>query len=244
MEMRITLDGFASPGASRYGGARIGAWSACVSDIFREVDEDLRRDSMLKLWQRYQNYIIGAAVLVVLATAGVTYWRYHDLQQRQAEGGRYAGALDLARGGKFAEAATELGSVESDAHAGRALIARFEAAALQTRAGKDAAAVAAYDAIAGDSSVDATYRDLATVLWGMHALDTADAKTVIDRLAPVTAAGNPWRNSAIEVTALAHLKAGDKAAARDDYQRLADDLTAPQSMRARAAEMITALTQS
>ena len=42
-------------------------------------------------------------------------------------------------------------------------------------------------------------------------------------------------------TAAAKLKAGDKATALDIYQKLADDLTAPEGVRARAAEMAAVL---
>jgi len=42
---------------------------------------------------------------------------------------------------------------------------------------------------------------------------------------------------------LAELKAGDRASARATYQRIADDLAAPQGLRARAAEMLTALAE-
>jgi hypothetical protein len=112
---------------------------------------------------------------------------------------------------------------------------------LRARAGDEAAAIAAYDATAKDGAVDPTYRDLATVLWGLHAVDTLDPQVVIDRLAPVTNPDNPWHSSAIEVTAIVHLKAGDRAAARADYQKLADDLTAPRGLRARAAQMVAAL---
>jgi hypothetical protein len=121
------------------------------------------------------------------------------------------------------------------------VVARFEAAALRVRAGDEAAALAAYDAIAKDTSVDPIYRDLATVLWGLHALDTVDPQAVVDRLAPVTGPDNPWHPTAIELTAIAHLKTGDRAAARTDYQKVSDDLTAPRSLRARAAQMVAAL---
>ena len=36
-----------------------------MSDIFQEVDEELRRDTALKLWKRYQGYAIAAAVVMV-----------------------------------------------------------------------------------------------------------------------------------------------------------------------------------
>lgn len=212
-----------------------------MSDVFQEVDDDVRRDSLLRLWKRYQYHAVALAVVIVAVTGAVSYWRYHDLQQREAEGVRYAAALDQARAGKYAEAADALITLANDAHSGRAVLAQFEAAALRARANDEAAAVTLYDAIAKDSTVDPLYRDLATVLWGLQALDTTDAQPIIDRVAPITQAANPWHTSAIEVTAIAHLKAGDRAAARADYQRLSDDLTAPQGMRARAAEMVSAL---
>jgi hypothetical protein len=253
------FQGFASAGPSGYGsrrfqpgmglrcalaivrGAPYQGTSADVSDIFQEVDEELRRDNFAKLWKRYGNYVVALAVLIVAATGAYSWWRVHDLQQRQDEGTRAAAALTLAAQGKYAEAADALTVLASDAHAGRALVARLETAELRARAGDPAAAIAAYDALAKDSAIDQVYRDLATLMWAYQALDTLDPPVIIDRLAPLTAADSPWHPSAIELTAIAHLKAGDRNAARTDYQRLADDLTAPQSLRARAAEMVAAL---
>lgn len=212
-----------------------------MSDIFQEVDEELRRDTALKLWKRYQGYVIAAAVVIVAASGAYSWWRYHDTQQRQAEEVAFAAALDLARAGKNAEAADAMTALVPQAHAGRAVLERFEAAALRARAGDSASAVAAYDALAKDTQLDPVYRDLATVLWGLHALESETPQAIVERMAPLTEAANPWHLSAIEVTAVAHLKAGDRAAARTDYQRLADDLTAPSSLRARAAEVADAL---
>jgi len=212
-----------------------------VSDIFQEVDEELRRDAALKLWKKYQGLVIAAAVLIVAASGGFSWWRYQDERTRQSEEVAYAAALDLARDGKSLEAGEAMTALVPQAHAGRAMLERFEAAALKARTGDAAGSVAAYDAIAKDPGLDDVYRGLATVLWGLHALEVETPQTVIDRMAPLTDAANPWHLSAIEVTAIAHLKAGDRAAARGDYQRLSDDLTAPSSLRARAAEVAAAL---
>ena len=89
--------------------------------------------------------------------------------------------------------------------------------------------------------VDPIYRDLAIVLWGLHALDTVDPQTIVDRLTVVSGPDNPWHASATEVMAVVHLKTGDRAAARADYQKIADDLMAPRGLRARAAQMVAAL---
>ena len=213
-----------------------------MSDIFREIDEELRRDNFLKLWQRYGKYVIVAAVVLIAATAVAAGWREYRLRQRQAEGVRYEAALALASEGKDKEAAGAFAAIAQDASAGRAVLARFEEAALRAKSGDPAGAMALYQAIADDGGTIPAYRDLATLLLARLELDK-NPKDAIARLAPLTDDKNPWHASALGLTAIAALDQGDTAKARATYQRLADDLTAPQGARARAAEMVTALAQ-
>ncbi len=213
-----------------------------MSDIFREIDEELRRDNFLKLWQRYGKYVIVAAVVLVAATAVAAGWREYLSRQRQAEGVRYAAALDLARQGKDQEAAGAFAGIAQNSNAGRAVLARLEEAALKAKAGDQPGALALYQSIANDGAADQAYRDLANLLAARLELDK-DPKDAAARLAPLTDAGNPWHASALELTAIAALDQGDKTKARATYQRLADDLAAPQGVRARAAEMVAALGQ-
>ncbi len=214
-----------------------------MSDIFQEVDEDLRRENFAKLWARYGKYVIALAVLLVLATAGVVQWRQYQQHQREAEGARYVGALNLAREGKERDAADAFAALARQAAGGHATLARLEEAALKARAGDVAGAIAAYDVLADNGSADPVYRDVATLLAAQYSLKNGDPRAIIAKLTPLTTADNPWHPSALELTALAQLKAGDRTAARATYQRIADDLAAPQGLRARATEMLTALAE-
>jgi len=212
-----------------------------VSDIFREIDEELRRDNLLKLWSRYGRYIIAIAVFALVVAGGFVAWRDHQLSERRAQSTRYAGALILAREGKEADAVKVFAAIAHEG-GGYAILAAFEEAALLAKSGDREAAVAAYDRIAAASEFDSDLRGLAVLLSVMQRMPEADAQTTIDRLAPLTASGNPWRPSAIELTALARLKLQDKSGALALFKSLADDPATPQSLRARAAEMATALT--
>jgi hypothetical protein len=213
-----------------------------VSDIFREIDEELRRDNFFKLWQRYGKYVVALALVLVAATALFVGWKQYQLRQSQAEGVRYAAALDLVRQGKDKEAEDAFAAMAHDASGGRAMLARFQEAAEKAKGGDRDGAIALYDAIAADGSVSQVYRDIATLLAARFRIDS-DPKAAIQRLAPLADAGNPWHPSALELTAIAELKEGDKKAARETYQKIADDLNAPQGSRARAAEMVAALGQ-
>jgi hypothetical protein len=215
-------------------------FGAFVSDIFREIDEELRRDNLLKLWSRYGRYIVAAAVLVLAVAGGIVAWRDHQLSERRAQSARYASALAMARDGKEGDAAKVFSAI-AQGGGGYAILADFEDAALLAKSGDRATAGAAYDRIAAQGELDPALRGLALLLSVMQGMPEADPHSTIERLAPLTASGNPWRPTAVELTAVARLKAGDKTGALELYKSLADDLTAPQNLRARAAEMAAAL---
>jgi hypothetical protein len=214
-----------------------------VSDIFQEIDEELRRENFAKLWQRYGAYVIGLAVIVVVSVAAVAGWRAYQLRVHQVEGERYSLALDLARQGKDKEATDVFAELARQAHGGHAMLARLEEAALQAKSGDTKSAVAIYDALAADAAADPAYRDLAALLAAQYQLKDGDPQGVIARVAPLTSMTSPWHPTALELMALAQLKAGNKVEARAVYQRIADDLAAPQGLRARAAEMAAALAE-
>src|SRR5262249_60535309 len=79
-----------------------------MTDIFREVDEDLRREQLKKLWDRYGSYVLGVAILIVIATAGYRFWQYWQDSQAQASGDRFVAALKLADTGKHSDAISAL----------------------------------------------------------------------------------------------------------------------------------------
>ena len=211
-----------------------------MSDIFREIDEELRRDNLRKLWSRYGRYIVALAVLVLVAAGGIMAWRDHQLSERRGQSMRYSSALSLVREGKDADAAKVFAVIAQES-GGYAMLASFEEAELLAKSGDRKAAAAAYDRIAVTGGLDSVFGELAALLSVMQGTSDANPQSIIDRLAPMTSAGNPWRSTALELTAAARLKAGDKTGALEVYKTLADDLAAPQGMRARAAEMAAAL---
>jgi len=52
-----------------------------MTEFFREVDEDVRRDRIIGIWTRYRYVFIGLAVLVV---AGTGAWRAYEYYRDQA----------------------------------------------------------------------------------------------------------------------------------------------------------------
>ncbi len=212
-----------------------------MADIFSEIDEDLRKDRLDKLWQRYRGWIIGAAVGIVVATAAGVAWRDYQQAQDEKLGLRYSEAAALAKtDAAKAVAGFEALAADSSGH-GYGELARLRAAVLKAQGTDKAGGLAGLRAIAADGNVDEPYRSMAAILSAQYGIDDEPPADIISRLQPLTAPPNAWRFSALELTALAQLKSGDKPAALNSYKQLADDLAAPQSMRQRASEIIAAL---
>jgi hypothetical protein len=212
-------------------------------DIFREIDEDLRRDRVENLWRRHGRLVIGAAVLLVVGTGGFQVWRHSQQSTAEAAGLAYFKAVQLAEQDPAAAAASFEG-IGAGKAAGYAVLARIQAAVIKLKNGGDKpGGMAGLRAVAADSGVDQPYRDLALLLSAEYAIDDEPAASIIERLKPLTAESNPWRFSARELTALAEIKGGDKAAGIKTYQQLADDLDAPAGLRARATAIVEALGQ-
>ncbi len=207
-----------------------------MSDIFQEVDEDLRRDRMSRLAKRYGGVIGAVAVLIVAATAGYQVWQGWRTSQREAVTGQLVNALTQTQASP-AKGIEALSSYALTAPAELAVLAHLNEAALYVGEGKSAEAVAIYDSVAANAQVDVTYRDLAVLLSITQQIGGGDAAALQTRLQPLTADGNAWRFSAREMMALLAVRTGDTERARTLFQQLADDSLAPSGVRSRAAEL-------
>jgi hypothetical protein len=210
-----------------------------VSDIFDEVDEAVRRERLIKLWERYGNLMIAVAVIIVI---GVGAWRGYDYWETKKAadyGAQFTAAAILSEQGKHAEAEQAFARIAAEGNAGYRVLARLrEAEELAERDPK--AAVAAYDDIAASSATRQPLQDFAALRAGMLLADTAPLAELTRRLEPLAGPGAPFRHTAREILAFAAWKAGDTAAMRKWMQLIRDDPETPPQVRERI-DVLTAV---
>ena len=209
-----------------------------MADIFHEIDEDLRRERFNRLWTRYGAYVIGLAVLIVLAVAGWRGYEWWKLQRDQAAGAQFEAALQLAADGKTAEAEAAFQALEKDGTSGYRVLARFRAAAelAKTDAAK---AVAEYDSLGKDPSIGPLMQNVAQVRAALLLVDTAPLADIQGRMKPLDTPEGAFRHSAREILGLAQYKAGDFKAATDTFSAILNDGQTPPGLRRRAELMRT-----
>jgi hypothetical protein len=210
-----------------------------VSDIFHEVDEEVRREQLKKLWDRYGNYVFAAAVLLVAAVAAWRGYMWWEEKKAAESGAAFEAASTLAEAGKRSEAEAAFAKIVADGTTGYRHLARMrEAAELAKTDSK--AAIAAYDQIAADSAVGPVLQDLATLRAGALLIDAGSFDEARRRLEPLAANDRTFRHTAREFLVLAAWRAGDATAAKRWFDMIMTDAQTPAATRSRV-EMLMAL---
>ena len=203
-----------------------------MADIFNEVDEEVRRERLHRLWERYSLLIIAAAVLIVAAVGGWRGYQWLAAKKAAEAGTRFESAVALSDQGKHAEAEAAFAKVAAEAPAGYRALARLRAAA-EVAAGDPKQAVKAYDEIAADGSLGQTLQDLAAVRAGMLLVDTAPLSEMRQHLEPLTEPGRTFRHTARELLALSAWRNHDATTAKHFIDMITNDAETPAGTRAR-----------
>jgi len=211
-----------------------------VADIFKEVEEDLRRDKAADWWKRYSIYIYVGAAVVVIATAGYQGWRSYDLKLRGQQADAYAEATALAQSGDTAQARAELEALSDPSGTGYPLMAALKQAQLAAEAGDTATAERVWGELAAGGGVEAL-NELGALFAVMHRMNDADPAALRGELRPLAEPEAPYRFTALELLAALALREGDTAAAREHLTKITDDPAAPAGSRSRAAELLASL---
>lgn len=212
--------------------------------FMREVQEEMRKERLARIWDTYGVFIIAGAVLLILAVGGYKFAEYRSLSARQAAGLEFESAARLAAQGKAQEAHQAFEAMIKNAPPGYGALARLRNAGAYAAEGKRDEAVAAYDAVSKDAAADPLLRDFATLQAAMLRIDAADWTEMQNRLKDLTNDNNAWRSPARELLGLAAMKAGNQDEARKAFEQILADTSVPPSTAERARVMMTILTEA
>ena len=182
--------------------------------LLREVDDELRRERLEKLWDKYGVYALGVAMLLVATVGGWTYIDARDRAAAEAGGAQFQAAAALAKAGKTDEASKALEAISSSDKPGYATLAELNMAASLVKAGKPADALAAFEKLAAKPGVDPLIQSFAQLQAASLRLGEADFTEVKNRLTPLMADGSTWKAVATEMLGTAAIKAGKLDEAR------------------------------
>ena len=209
--------------------------------FLREVDDEVRREQMLSVWQRYGRIIVLAVVAALVALGGWLYWNHHRNAQLAAEGERLQAALTDLGAQRFDAAGRSLAPLATSDGPGLRASAQFLQADLLLRKEDLKGAAAKFAAVANDAGMPQPFRDLALVRQTTAEFDSLPPQQVVDRLRALAVPGGAWLGSAGEMTAIAYLRMNRRDLAGRMYAQIAQGNDVPASLRQRASQMASSL---
>jgi hypothetical protein len=204
-----------------------------VSELFDEVDEEVRREQLKKLWDKYSIFIVAGALLIIAGVGGWRGYQYFEAKKAAEAGGTFDRAVELSDANKHAEAEAAFNELAARAPSGYRILARLRAAA-EVASRDPKAAAKLYDDIAADRSVGAEQQDLARIRAAGLLVDSAAYSEMLQRLESSTGPEATFRHTARELLALSAWRTNDTAAARKWLDLIANDGETPPSLRSRA----------
>ena len=204
-----------------------------MSELFDEVDEEIRREQLKRLWDKYSIYIIALALLIIAAVGGWRGYQYLEAKKAAEAGEAFNRAIELSEQGKHEEAEKAFADLAAKAPYGYRLLSRFRAAGeVANRDPKAAAKI--FDELAADSSVGAEQQELARIRAAGLLVDSATYPDMKRRLERDTVPEATFRHTARELLALSAFRANDTTAARLWLDQISADADTPPSLRSRA----------
>lgn len=205
--------------------------------LMREIDEAVRQDDAVEFFQKYGVTLGAVIALLLVGMFGYWWWDSSREAELEAQSEAIVSALDSVDAGDFAGASEKVDPLIEEGSIGARTAARFLQAAAALEQDEPARAVEIYAAIAADAEAPQPLRDLALIREVSTNFDDREPADVIAKLAPLAVPGNAYFGSAGELTAIAHLEAGNEAEAGALFAAIARDETLPETLRSRARQM-------
>ncbi len=213
-----------------------------MSDIFREVEEEVRQERLQKWWKKYGDYVIAGVSVIAITVGGYKLWQHYEMQQQLKASSEYQSAIQLAQTGQNEQAAQAFAQIAKHAPGGYALVAQLSRADMLAATGRRTEAVAIYMDVA--QKENSGLGDLARIRAAWAQADILSTDDLKKLLAPLTQSESPWRFMALEILAYRDFHDGLTKKAQQEYESLAAAKDAPSGLRQRAQAMATLIRTS
>lgn len=210
-----------------------------MADIFEEVEEEVRKDKLGELWQRY-GWIVWLTAVAIVGFVAFSEWRSSQLDsQNRARVAELNSALTALEDGNYGEAQAQLQAiVDADTQLSPLAANLLAQARLVGSGDRDGAARALAEVAEADGQAYQQLALLKSVYLRAESMTLADMEA---ELSALIATESQLGALAEELLAAKAFSEGDFARARRDYNRLMIAVNAPAGLQQRARIALDAI---
>ena len=198
-----------------------------------EVNEELRRQQLKSIWDRFGVYIIGFAILIILSVGGNEIINHLNNRLSQRESNAFDNALNLIENGNDSVGLDQLIKL-TKGKTGYKGLALFRLSSESLTNGNYQEAVSYLKKASLDKTLTNNLRVFAKIKAGLILVDNGSFSEVDVLLKEVIESGGPFSFHAKEILALALIKNGRDLEAQEIFQEIANDASAPPVLARRA----------
>ena len=198
-----------------------------------EVNEELRRQQLKSIWDRFGIYIIGFAFLIILSVGGNEIMNYLNNRLSQRESIAFDNALNLIEEGNDNIGLDQLIKL-TESKTGYKGLAFFRLSSESLSNGNPREALDYLKKASLDKTLTKSLRVFAKIKAGLILVDNGNASEVDILLKEVIESGGPFSFHAKEILALALINDGRDLEAQEIFQEIANDASAPKVLARRA----------
>ncbi|MBX9806138.1 MAG: tetratricopeptide repeat protein [Alphaproteobacteria bacterium] len=212
-------------------------------EFLEEVQKDIRQEKFLALWKQYGRIILSGLSGIIVLIVAYNLWCHYDKTKRLEMADKLISAQELIAHGDTEKALVILNNMSTISNKTYQPLAVFQKAGLLLKQGdkaKTAEAIGIYKQLAKNTSIDPLWRDLATFLAVMGAMDDQAIKPdeLIGQLEELTKDTNPWRYFAREMKGVLLHRKGDSSKAAEIFAKLVQDNQTPAGISMRSRLMV------
>ena len=203
-----------------------------MTDLFEEVEENLRRDQLQTIWKKYGALFIAAAAALVVGVGGVGMYRSWTADRSNDASQEFVTLQQLAATDPQA-AEPKFAAFAKSAPGGYKALAEMERAGVLQANGDLPGALLAFENAARLSS-DSAVKQSAQLRAAYIAAESTPFDALETRVKPLIDGGGAFGYLARELLAIEAFEAGKPDRARAEFDYLATAFDAPQGVRERA----------
>ena len=206
-----------------------------MSDILRQVDEDLRKDRLLKLWTSYRIYIVGSILITLISLSGYQYYLSSTQSKNEAIVEQYISSINLIDSNASIQQLLELNDADNSFIKGLAQLKRAE---LYFVTENKEQAIELLESISVDESLNQIIRDLALYKYLMIQLDNMDKDLYFEIIDSHNLNISKFKYLFRELKALKYLVEGDRINSLEIFESIILDENSPIDLKIRSEKFI------
>jgi len=204
-------------------------------EFIEEVEEELRKEQVMKIWKSYGNIIIGSILGLIVVIAAYMAWDFHQERKQIEESTKFYQALMFMAEGDEDKAKSKFHSVIETTKSGYDALAKLHLHAMGENLDP---------AIADDKDVPTHFKEIVLLGQAIKSIDDDTYAEYYEQVREISEKAGPWSSNAAEIRALMEIKRNQVQNAIQIFNILKDDKAASQGVRQRAAAMLEFLRTS